>query len=167
MEQIAVADSVNILRSLRTHGVAFIVIGGVAASFHGSPSATFDLDICYQGSRENHQALARALQELHAWLRGVDPDLPFILDATTLALGDHFTFSTDAGDFDCLATPTGTDGYGDLIRNAVDLEVEGMIVKVAGLDDLIRMKRAAGRPKDRIELEVLGALRAELDQENV
>jgi hypothetical protein len=34
-------------------------------------------------------------------------------------------------------------------------------VLVASLDDLLRMKRAAGRPKDRIEVEVLEAVRAE------
>lgn len=141
------------------------MIGGVAGNAHGSPLATFDLDICYERSPENHQALARALQLLHATARGLDPTLPFKLDATTLLLGDHFTFSTDEGSLDCLGTPSGTQGYPDLVRTAVDYPVKGMVVKVASLDDLIRMKRAAGRPKDLLALEFLGALRAEADQE--
>lgn len=156
-------DPVALLRLLQDRQVAFIVIGGVAAVAHGSPSLTRDLDICYDRSPANLEALARALQSVHATLRGAPADLPFKLDATTLRLGDHFTFSTDLGDIDCLGTPSGTSGYQDLIRAAADVDVGGFTVKIVGLEDLIRMKRAAGRPKDLIELEILGALRDELD----
>jgi hypothetical protein len=45
------------------------------------------------------------------------------------------------------------------------MDIGGVTVKVASIDDLIRMKRAAGRPKDLIELEVLGALRDEIDEQ--
>jgi hypothetical protein len=145
--------------------VSFVVIGGAAASALGSPSATFDLDICYERSRENHEALARALQSLRARPRGFPPDLPFKVDATTLLLGDHFIFSTDLGDLDCLGTPAGTQGYADLVRDAVEVEIGGVTVKVTALHDLMRMKRAAGRPKDLVELEILGALRDEIDRE--
>jgi hypothetical protein len=155
----------DILRTLHREGVAFVVIGGIAASARGSPSLTRDLDICYERSRTNLEALAGALRQLRATLRGAPADLPFRLDARTLAAGDSFTFTTVAGDFDCLGTPAGTDGYSDLVRNASDEAIEDFTVKVASLDDLIRMKRAAGRPKDRVELEILGALRAELDRE--
>jgi hypothetical protein len=150
---------------LSEHAVAFIIVGGIAASAHGSPQATFDLDICYQRSHENLERLARALQEMHATLRGAPPDLPFKLDARTLANGDSFTFATDFGDLDCLGTPSGTGGYADLLPNAVDADVFGVPVKLTGLDDLMRMKRAAGRPKDLLALEILGALRDELDDE--
>jgi hypothetical protein len=110
-------------------------------------------------------ALASALHELGAELRGADPGLPFQLDARTLQMGDSFTFETDSGGLDCLGTPSGTAGYDDLIRNAVELEVFGRKVHFVSLDDLIRMKRAAARPKDLIELEVLGALRQEIDEQ--
>ena len=156
----------DLLRALHEHQVAFIVIGGVAGIAHGSPSLTRDLDICYERSRQNYQALARALQSLHATLRGAPADLPFILDARTIELGDHFTFSTDLGDLDCLGTPSGTGGYNDLIANAVEVDLEGIRIKVAGLDDLMRMKRAAGRPRDLAELTILGALREKLDHED-
>ncbi|MGI8707513.1 MAG: hypothetical protein ACR2LG_04855 [Actinomycetota bacterium] len=62
-----------------------------------------------------------------------------------------------------LGEPAGTDGYRELAANAITLDVEGLPLKVASLDDLMRMKEASGRPKDRIELEVLGALRDELE----
>lgn len=156
---------VDLLRALREQQVDFIVIGGVAGVAHGSPTVTRDLDICYERSRDNYQLLAQALRSLHATLRGAPPDLPFRLDARALELGDHFTFSTDLGDLDCLGTPSGTEGYRDLIANAVEVEVAGTRIMVAGLDDLMRMKRAAGRPRDLAELEILGALRDEVDRE--
>lgn len=159
-------DPVPILRTLHEHGVAFVVIGGMAAALHGSPSLTLDLDVCYDRDRGNLEALAGALRALHARLRGAPPDIPFQLDARTLANGDHFTFSTDAGPFDCLGTPAGAGGYAALIRNALTFELAGLRIAVAGLDDLIRMKRAAGRPKDLIEVEILGALRDEIDRED-
>jgi hypothetical protein len=150
------------LEVLTEHGVRFVMIGGVAAAAHGSPSLTGDLDVCYERDPENLDRLAAALEELHATLRGADPEAGFVLEGRSLAAGDHFTFTTDAGDLDVLGTPAGTDGFSDLDANAVDVDLDGLVVRVASLEDLIRMKRAAGRPKDRVELEILGALRDEL-----
>jgi hypothetical protein len=65
-----------------------------------------------------------------------------------------------------LATPSGTAGYDDLAANAAEAVLDDdLVVPVASLDDLIRMKRAAGRPKDRVELEILGALRDEISRQ--
>lgn len=155
-------EPLALLRNLTARNVEFIVIGGVAARAHGSPSITVDLDICYERSPGNLDALAAVLRGIHASLRGADPSLPFKIDRRTLQLGDHFTLVTDAGPLDCLGTPTGTGGFADLDPHAVTLLIEGAPIKFASLDDLIRMKRAAGRPKDRIELEILEALRQEL-----
>lgn len=140
-------------------GVRFILIGGLAANLHGSPSVTFDIDICHERSMANLEKLADCLRSLQARLRGVDDEVPFLMDAKTLRAGDTFTFSTVNGPLDCLATPAGTDGFDDLASNAVKMHLGAIELRVASLDDLIRMKRAAGRPKDRVELEILGALR--------
>jgi hypothetical protein len=67
----------------------------------------------------------------------------------------------DFGNLDCLGTPAGTQGYQDLIRDAVEVELGGVRLKIASIEALMRMKRAAGRPKDLLELEILGALRDE------
>jgi Nucleotidyl transferase AbiEii toxin, Type IV TA system len=158
-------DPVHILRRLQAHGVRFVLIGGLAAKAHGSPTLTVDIDICYARDRDNLERLAAVLGEMGTVLRGAPPDLPFHPDRRTLERGDSFRFTTDFGDFDILGTPSGTTGFAELDANAEDAELgEGLVVRVASLDDLIRMKRAAGRQKDRIELEILGALRDEIDQ---
>ena len=79
----------------------------------------------------------------------------------TLAAGGNFTFATTAGDLDLVAVPAGVAGFDELASSAVRVDLGDLIVRVASIDDLIRMKRAAGRPKDRIEVEVLAALKLE------
>jgi hypothetical protein len=157
-------DPVHVLRRLQAHGVRFVLIGGLAAKAHGSPTLTVDIDVCYARDRGNLERLAAVLGELGTVLRGAPRDLPFHPDRRTLERGDSFTFTTDYGDLDILGTPAGVTGFDELDANAVDADLDaGLTVRVASLDDLIRMKRAAGRPKDRVELEILGALRDEID----
>ncbi|GAC1604609.1 MAG: hypothetical protein NVS3B21_33940 [Acidimicrobiales bacterium] len=158
-------DPFGVFQALQRHGVRFVVIGGVAGRLWGSPTMTNDVDICYDREPANLERLAAALIELRARLRGVDDDVPFLLDATTLAKGQNFTFTTDLGPLDVLGLPAGVKDFNELSVNASDFDLgEGVIVPVCDLDDLIHMKRAAGRPKDRIELEVLAAVREERDR---
>ena len=153
------------LRVLLAHDVRFVIIGGIAGVLLGSPSLTFDLDICYERDKQNLEALAGALTELKATLRGAPPDLPFLLDAKTLQMGDSFTFDTIAGSLDCLGTPSGTTGYTELMKNASEVVVDGDLhVMVTSIDDLLRMKRAAGRAKDLLAVEILSALKEERDK---
>ena len=156
-------DPLATLRALRSAGVEFVLIGGVAARLHGSPSLTRDVDVCYSRDGANLERLAGVLSSVHARLRGVDDDVPFLLDARTLLAGANFTFSTDLGDLDLLASPAGVAGYDALARSAELVDLGDVAVLVATLDDLIRMKTAAGRAKDRAEVEILAALRDERD----
>ena len=158
-------DPFRALRALLSHRVRFVVIGGIAGRAWGSPTVTNDLDICYERNKQNHQSLATALGELGARLRGAPEGLPFLLDERTITMGDSFTFETVAGPLDCLGTPSGTNGYADLATNATEIELgEDLRVAVCSLDDLIRMKRAASRPKDRVELEILAAVKEEIEK---
>ncbi len=128
----------------------------------GSPTITDDLDVCYHRAPDNLERLAAALGELGARLRGVAEEVAFILDAKTLERGQNLTLDTSAGSLDVLGLPAGTRGFEELAANAARMDLgDGLSVDVAHIDDLIRMKRAAGRPKDRIELEVLAAVREE------
>ncbi|MGH2786446.1 MAG: hypothetical protein ACRDJV_00875 [Actinomycetota bacterium] len=155
-------EPLDLLEVLAKHSVEFVLIGGIAAAARGSPTTTVDLDVCYRRTVGNLRRLATALRSVDARLRGVSEDVPFLLEAETLSAGDHFTLSTSLGDLDLLGTPAGTAGFDELVRGATDVDLDGLTVKVASLDDLIRMKKAAGRPKDRVELEILAALRDEL-----
>jgi hypothetical protein len=154
-------DPIGALRVLRDEGVKFVVIGGYAGELLGAPLITNDLDVCYERSPDNLERLARALVRMNAKLRvaKVEDELPFILDARALAAGDSFTFATDLGSLDVLGTPSGTAGYPDLALRAKDLAVAADLrVPVVVLGDLMRMKRASGRTKDRLQLEVLSAV---------
>ena len=157
-------DPLEALSVLSRHGVRFVVIGGFAGRLHGSPSVTNDIDICYARDAKNLDALAAALRELEARLRGAPEGLPFSLDARTLAAGDHFTFATRAGNLDVLGTPSGSGGYRDLVKASDEMDLGGVSARVSSLEDLMRMKRAAGRPKDLIELEILAALKDEIER---
>jgi hypothetical protein len=148
---------------LSRHSVKYVLIGGLAAVTHGAPLVTQDVDICHAVDSQNLERLADALGEVHAELRGAEPGLPFVLDARTLSKGDAFTFRTNIGSIDVLATPAGTAGFEDLARSADAYDLFGQRVLVASIEDLIRMKRASGRTKDLLAVEELGALRDELD----
>ena len=156
-------DPLRALRVLVRRGVRFVVIGGYGAAIRGSPLLTGDLDICYARDDGNLMRLTDALRELGAHLRGASVTVPFQLDAESLKAGDHFTFTTNAGSLDCLGTPAGTKGFQDLDAAATDEDLDGLTVRVPSLEDLIRMRRAAGRSKDLMALEWLGALRDEIE----
>jgi hypothetical protein len=157
-------DPLRALRTLTEHGVRFVLIGGVAGRLWGSPTLTNDTDVCCAADADTRTRLVAALRALGARLRGVDDEVSFVLDARSLASAETFTFVTDAGALDVLTAPAGTRGFEDLDANAEKFDLgDELVVSVCALDDLIRMKRAAGRPKDRIELEVLAAVRDERD----
>ena len=160
-------DPLRVLRTFNEHGVRYLLIGGYASSILGAPIVTNDVDVCYERTADNTNRLAAALQELHAKLRvaGVEEDLPFILDGRTISAGDSFTFLTDAGPVDVVGTPSGTGGFRDLDADATGYDLgDGLVVRVVSLDDLIRMKEAAGQPKDEAHLHVLTALKEMIDQ---
>lgn len=163
-------DPANAFRTLNSHEVRYVVIGGLASEFLGAAIGTNDIDICYERTPANMDRLAGALKDLRATLRvaGVDEDLPFVLDGRTIAAGDSFTFRSDAGDLDVLGTPSGTGGFRDLDADATTYDLgEGLLVRVVSLDDLIRMKEAASRPKDEAHLHVLAALKERIRERGV
>ena len=150
----------RILATLLRHEVEFITIGGIAATLHGSNLRTGDLDICPQKGARNLSHLATALKELDARIRAVGaPDgIPVAIDAGFLVKLELVNFATRFGDFDVAFLPSGTNGYEDLIEDAVEFDLGGIAVTVASLQDVIRTKEAANRQKDRDQLPTLRAL---------
>lgn len=160
-------DAAGILRRLTARGVDFVVIGGIAAVLHGSARATFDLDLCFAADSANLEALGEVLTALDARLRGVPEEIPFTPDAATLRQVEILTLRTALGDLDVLARPAGVTRYETLRRGADRYDLGGFSVLVASVADLIAMKRAVGRAKDRADVEELEAilrLRAERAQ---
>ena len=146
-----------ILEVLERHRVRFVLIGGFAATIHGSPYVTTDVDITPAASPENLTQLSAALGELGARIRvaGEPEGFAFNHDGASLAKGQVWNLTTNFGDLDISFVPSGTDGYDDLRRDATELEILGVHVPLASLADIIRSKEAADRPKDRLVLPVL------------
>jgi hypothetical protein len=159
----------RILTALVKRQVEFVVIGAVAAIAQGGPLITQGLDITPAREPGNLDRLARALKDLDARLRLPDDSsgIEFPIEPRFLGSVGSWTLKTPSGDLDLLFVPSGTAGYEDLKRSAVSVELWGQEVLVASLADIIRMKEAAGRPKDLGQLPALRQtleLRRERDQ---
>ena len=103
--------------------------------------------------------IERALAGLRPYLRGAPPGLPFELDVATLRRGLNFTLTTSRGDLDLLGEMLGVGGFDAVARGAVHFELFGRRVTCVSIEDLIRAKRAAGRPKDLDAVAELESLR--------
>jgi hypothetical protein len=148
----------QLIEALDRHGVDFIVIGGIAGIIHGSAHPTYDFDVLYARDDKNLERMATMLSELHVTLANAPKDLPFQVDARTLAAGSNFTFESDLGRFDILGHAEGMRDYQKMRADATFEELWGLPVRTASIDDLIRMKRATGRPKDKSMAEELIAI---------
>ena len=149
----------ELLKRLTEHKVRFVVIGGVALIARGVQRATEDLDIAYARDRENLSRLADALASIHPKLRGVEGELPFVLDEASLRSGLNFPLVTDLGPRDLLGEVTGLGSFEHVDAAASELIIEDTPLLVLTLDGLERSKRAAGRPKDLVDLGSIKALR--------
>jgi predicted nucleotidyltransferase len=151
-----------LLATLVGHGVEFIVVGGVAATVHGASRLTRDVDVVYARSDANLDRVVAALAPYRPYLRDVPPGLPFRLDRDTLRRGLNFTLTTDLGAIDLLGEIVGGGGYEALLPHAVAIEAYGLSMRCLGLEKLIEVKRAAGRPRDLEAVAELEAIREEL-----
>ena len=150
-----------LLVALAQARVEFVVIGGAAAVAHGSARLTQDLDLVYRRTPENVTRLVRALSPFKPYLRDAPPGLPFVWDEKTLERGLNFTLTTHLGDIDLFGEIAGGGGYDELAADAVRIEVFGMSCLCLSLPQLIRVKRAAGRPRDLEALAELEAIQEE------
>jgi len=148
----------DMVRGLVEADIRFVVIGGVAATAHGSARITDDLDICYDPADENRKRLARVLGAWQAYLRGVDIGLPFIMDERTLRTTPVMTLDTAMGRIDVMDQVAGVGEFPAVWRDSEEAEAAGMRFRVLSLTALIRAKRATGRRKDLDQLPELEAL---------
>lgn len=154
-------DLARALAVLHAQNVEFVIVGGIAARAHGSARATDDLDIVYSRSNENIARLTKALAPFNPYPRGAAPRLPFEWAARTIKAGLNFTLDTTLGAVDLLGEVVGGGRYEDLTSHSLVVKAFGHQTQVVSLPWLVRLKRAAGQPRDFeaiAELEVLQEL---------
>ncbi len=150
------------IAALVAHDIRFVVVGGVAATVHGSARFTNDLDICYENSAPNVARLVELLTEWKAYLRGVEAGLPFILDERTFRTTPMLTLTTTQGALDLLAEVPGVGDYAAVRKHSEQVRVGATEFRALTLEGLIASKKAVRRKKDveqLIELEAMLALR--------
>lgn len=158
------AEYEKIVPVLVEGGINFILIGGVAGILHGLARATYDVDVVYDRSEENLKRVSSVLKPYRPYLRGAPSGLPFTLDIQTLRNGLNFTLTSTLGDLDLLGEVPGGGGYQDLLSHSSALEAFGVKLTCVDLPMLIKLKRAANRPKDFESLAELEALLEERER---
>jgi transcriptional regulator with XRE-family HTH domain len=143
--------------TLARHNVQFVLIGALGAMLYGFPRITWDADITPARGADNLERLAAALRELEArvFTEREPEGVPFDCSRQMLARADVWNLITRAGRLDLAFTPSGTTGFDDLARGAVRFELYGHPLLAARLEDIIRSKEAADRPKDRQDVVVM------------
>lgn len=154
-------DFETLLGALVDNDVEFIIVGGVAATIHGSARLTQDIDIVYVRGDDNLGRVVAALEPFEPYLRGAPPGLPFEWSVSTLDRGLNFTLTTTVGDIDLLGEITGGGRHEDLLPHSFPVELFGHRCRCLDLSWLIKVKRAAGRPRDLETIAELEALREE------
>ena len=150
----------SMLQGLRSSDVKFIVVGGVAATAHGSRRVTDDVDICYDASSPNVVKLAGLLKKWEAYPRGIERGLPFFMDERQFRTTPIMTLTTSEGFLDVLDMVKGVGSYADCADRSKSVEGFGIRFRVLDLAALIDAKKAAGRPRDIDQLPELEALLA-------
>lgn len=153
-------DPERIITVLARHGVRYVLVGALAARLQGFPRLTADADITPARDAANLERLAAALRELKArvYTEDAPEGLPFDVSAPALARAELWNLVTAAGRLDIVFNPAGTKGYEDLLGKALRYEVFGVELQAAALRDIVRSKKAAGRPQDRQDVALMLAM---------
>jgi hypothetical protein len=155
------ANFLKILGALAEHGVECVVVGGIAANFHGSALSTFDCDVAIDLAPENLNRLAKALTSLSPTFRHKKPPQSF--DETTAARGGwkNIYLDTSAGILDCLGDIKGLGDFAECKDHSLEVDLGEFSIRVLTREALITAKKAMGRPKDLLtvaQLEIGGEL---------
>lgn len=138
----------KLLKVLVDEKIDFVVVGGFAAVLHGASQITFDLDVCLLMTQETIQRLKKSLAPHNPVHRQTAKKPSFLKTPENTRGIRNLYLNTDIGTLDVLSEITAVGGYNQVLQNAVEIELFGAKIKVIGLDDLIKSKKAMGRPKD-------------------
>lgn len=160
-------DPTRLFLALDEARIDYVLVGGLAVGAHGAPRATRDVDICPNPDEANLARLADFLRLVNA--RAADAtefaedELP-PHDLGGLKAGGNFRLHTDLGPLDVMQflEPFDERMWATLDAHAEQRHLAGVRIRVCGYEDLLRMKEAAGRDQDRIDVSNLKAARSEL-----
>ena len=149
----------RLFSTLAQHKVRYVTIGGVAIQAHGGQRLTQDLDIAVDASSENFQRLADALLDLDARILGPEGQSSQSTPGVQLlASSDQWHLITPHGPLDVLTLPAHLGSFADMRARAHEVVLGELTVPIAHRDDLLEMKRAAGRPQDLADIRLLETL---------
>ncbi len=148
----------QLLETLRDAGIDFIVVGGAAATMHGSGTTTEDLDIVPATTPENTDRLLKLLEQLDAYFRSDAANRRLTPERSHLEGGGQLLLSTRLGPLDLLMRLHDGRGYDQLLPDSQLFTDDAIEIQVVRLPALIEIKRQAGRDKDKAVLPILVAL---------
>ena len=148
----------EIIHVLVGGNVDFILVGGIAAMAHGLARVTVDVDVVHSRAPANLTRIVNTLRPYQPFLRNFPRELPFLWDEQTLQNGMNLTLTTTLGELDLLGEVSGGGNYEQLLPFSERLELFDCFCQCVTLEQLIILKRAAGRPKDIAVLAELKAL---------
>jgi hypothetical protein len=147
-------DAERIFATLDAHKVEYIVIGGIAVQVYGHVRMTNDIDLIPSPTPQNLERLAAALKDLEA--RILNPGSKHLkIDAQMLPRATLWQLATRHGDIDVLHDAPGAAPFIQLRERALLITLSDRAIPIASRDDLIKMKRAAGRPIDLADIAAL------------
>jgi predicted nucleotidyltransferase len=148
-----------LLQRLCDAGVDFVIVGGFAATLHGSSLVTRDLDVCAILSSENVEKLRAALRDLQPTHRLTPQKLSFLDNPDPGVEVRNLYLRTDFGPVDILSSILGVGDFDRVRVASIEVELFGRSCRVISLDDLIQAKEALGRDKDLLAVKELRAVR--------
>lgn len=152
-------DARELFRALARHGVEYVTVGGIAIQAYGGQRLTQDLDVAIASSTNNLARLAAALLDLDARILGPDGQRSQSTpSASLLASSDQWHLITAHGPLDVLTLPAHLGSFANMRGRAHEVPLGDLSIPIAHREDLLKMKRAAGRPQDLADVKLLESL---------
>jgi hypothetical protein len=142
------SDFPDLLKRLNDAGVEYVLVGGMAAVFHGAEFANSDCDVVMGFDEGNLIRLARALSPLSPILRNRIPQQPFDESFAKTWDFNSLHLDTSAGVLDCLGDIKGLGDFAECRARSLEVDLGGFSIRVLTREALISAKKAMGRPKD-------------------
>lgn len=156
----------ELLQRLSDAEVRFVLVGGLAVNAWGYLRATRDVDVVPDPAKENLAKLDVLLRDLNGKVEVGDQLLSADAISTFLRTGDRTLVATDLGHVDVLQGLPQVPPFSTLVESAAEVDMDGLAVLVCSLEDLLAMKRASSRPRDRDDLEALEAAQGGADDDD-